>query len=258
MGALDRKGYDGAWDNIDAHSCGAVHRRVRWFLLARRRSPAAHYWGACQEALADECPILTRQLWAWLVHRDAVVSGTGDPEGKRINRSRRLLKLLGNAVAPAQVRMALRTILRALPMRGEEWPWLARPLAALPTGSHAATGVLVAGRYRSGDWRCRERRGLTNDRTLGFDSAEARQGAARLPLLQGTQPRPLVATPRRLQVTASAPTRRTIGYFGTSVAFCTDFNRHVAPQGSTVEGDFICLTMGYQADWADDAERDTD
>lgn len=46
--------------------------------------------------------------------------------------------------------------------------------------------------------------------------------------------------------------------FGTSVAFCTDFNRQVTPQGSTVEGDSICLAMGYLADWADDVEQDTD
>ena len=88
-------------------------------------------------------------------------------------------------------------------------------------------------------------------RLLHFDFTSAICGGARLPLLRGRQRRALVATPRRLQGTASAPTRRTIGDFGTSVAFCTDLNKDVPPQGSTVEGAFTCLAMGYPADWVD-------
>ena len=125
--------------------------------------------------------------------------------------------------------------------------------------SLSAAGLILEGRYRS--WIQPRSSTLTREARdprvpLSFDFRQARQGAARLPILRGTLQRRVIATPRRLQATASAPTRRTLGDFGTSVAFCENFNRGVEPQGSTVEDEFMCLIMGYPEDWADDETAD--
>ena len=93
--------------------------------------------------------------------------------------------------------------------------------------------------------------GASTRHGLVFGFASARPGAAKLPILKGRQWRKGVGTPRRLQGVASAPTRRTICDFGTSVAFCSDLNRRTKPQGSVVKSQFTCLAMGYPKDWTE-------
>ena len=117
-------------------------------------------------------------------------------------------------------------------------------------------GVLLQGRYlgwtrgqlsvpTGGGATASTRRGLV------FGFADATPGSARLPILEGRQRRKGVGTPRRLQGVASAPTRRTICDFGTSVAFCRDLNHTTKPQGSVVKSQFTCLAMGYPKDWTE-------
>jgi len=254
LDALRSLRYDLAWGQFDAWSCGAVHIRARWFLLAKRQSPCAGSGNELAPLQLQGCPILSSRLWEWLERRDAVFSSDDDPTGQRRRRSRRLLRLLGNAVVPAQVRAALTGLMRALGQGNDGWRWLSRPFESSQGGPYPPAGLLLGDRYRR--WIQSRRAsqlggGLRRPQRLTYDFTRARQGAARLPLLQGIQYRRAIATPRRLQATASAPTRRTLGDFGTSVAFCVELNRHVTPQGSTVDGEFMCMVMGYPADWAD-------
>ena len=87
---------------------------------------------------------------------------------------------------------------------------------------------------------------------LLYDFTRARQGAARRPVMKGRQVRGAIGTPRRLQAIACAPTARTLGDFGTSIAFCLDLNRTTPPQGAIVKSEFICLAMGYPPDWTEE------
>ena len=159
------------------------------------------------------------------------------------------MKLLGNAVVPAQVRCALSGSL--------QWPWMAGNLWGGDPERWPHSGTLLAGRYHG--W-VRERRGRRMVGAAGargrhgllFAFVRARAGAAKLPILEGCHMRRGVGTPRRLQGVASAPTRRNICDFGTSVAFCLDLNRNTEPQGSVVKSQFTCLAMGYPEDWTEE------
>ena len=130
-------------------------------------------------------------------------------------------------------------------------------MGARGPGRWPQEGVLLGERYlgRKKDKRGGSAGGMAGARRregLLFEFARAKTGAARLPILEGTQRRKGIGTPRRLQGVASAPTRRTIYDFGTSVAFCLDLNRNTEPQGSIVKSRFICLAMGYPEVWTED------
>ena len=166
------------------------------------------------------------------------------------------MKLLGNAVVPAQARQALACLLQKLERGSFRWPWMAENLEGKGPARWPQGGTLLKGRYLG--WT----RAQQNDKVGGataastrhglvFGFAGARPGAAKLPILEGRQRRKGVGTPRRLQGVASAPTRRTICDFGTSVAFCRDLNHTTKPQGSVVKSQFTCLAMGYPKDWTE-------
>ena len=166
------------------------------------------------------------------------------------------MKLLGNAVVPGQARQALAYLLQKLERGSFRWPWMAESLGGKEPERWPQGGTFLRGRYL-GWTRAQlnvQARGATAASArhgLVFGFADARPGSARLPILEGRQRRKGVGTPRRLQGVASAPTRRMICDFGTSVAFCRDLNHTTKPQGSVVKSQFTCLAMGYPKDWTE-------
>jgi len=195
-------------------------------------------------------------MWNFVMREDAVFRPVDDPTGVHRKQARRTMKLLGNAVVPAQARQALVSLLQKLSQRSFRWPWMAEGLGAQEPVRWPQEGVLLGERYlgRKRDKGCESAGGSAGTRGrrgLLFDFASASVGAARLPILDGRRWRKGIGTPRRLQGAASAPTRRTICDFGTSVAFCLDLNRNTEPQGSIVKSRFTCLAMGYPEDWTE-------
>ena len=253
--ASAKLGYDWSWGSFTADDCGAIHERRRWFLLAKGCRPEAKSWDVGGLPHGDECPILRTVMWDFVKGEDAVFRPGDDPTGTRRKQARRTMKLLGNAVVPAQARRALVSLLQKL-SRGFRWPWMAEGLGTRGPGRWPQEGVLRGGRFlgRKGDKRRGRGERMDEAKRRGgllFGFARATTGAARLPILEGTQFSRGIGTPRRLQGVASAPTRRTIYDFGTSVAFCLDLNRNTEPQGSIVKSRFICLAMGYPEDWTE-------
>ena len=248
--------YDCAWGNFTAEECGAIHERRRWFLLAKRRTPKARSWGPIELPQGGRCPLLGVVMWDFVQQEDAVFRPADDPTGALRKQARRTMKLLGNAVVPAQARQALAGLLQKLERGSFRWPWMAESLEGTGPARWPQGGVLLQGRYLGwtrGQLSAPAGKGTTTSTGHGlvFGFADAVQGSARLPILEGRQRRKGVGTPRRLQGVASAPTRRTICDFGTSVAFCRDLNRTTKPQGSVVKSQFTCLAMGYPKDWTE-------
>ena len=248
--------YDCAWGSFTAEECGAIHERRRWFLLAKRRTPRARSWGPIELSQGGRCPIMGAAMWDFVQKEDAVFRPADDPTGALRKQARRTMKLLGNAVVPAQARQALACLLQQLARGSFRWPWMAESLEGTGPVRWPQGGVLLQGRYLGwirGQLSVPAGEGATvgTRRGLVFGFADAAPGSARLPILEGRQRRKGVGTPRRLQGVASAPTRRTIGDFGTSVAFCQDLNHTTKPQGSVVKSQFTCLAMGYPKDWTE-------
>ena len=248
--------YDCAWGSFAAEDCGAIHERSRWFLLAKRRTPRARSWGPIELPQGGRCPVLSMDMWDFVQKEDAVFHPSEDPTGALREQARRTMRLLGNAVVPAQARRALACLLRRLQRGSFRWPWMAESLDRAGPKRWPQDGILLQGRFLG--W-IRGQPGaqagvVTADsigRGLVFDFTGATPGSAKLPILEGVQRRRGVGTPRRLQGVASAPTRRTICDFGTSVAFCRDLNHTTKPQGSSVKSQFTCLAMGYPKDWTE-------
>ena len=253
---MARLGYDCAWGSFAAEDCGAIHERRKWFLLAKRRTPEARSWGPIELPHGGWCPILGTAMWDFVRKEDAVFRPSDDPTGAQRRQARRTMKLLGNAVVPAQARQALAYLLQKLERGSFRWPWMAESLEGKGPARWPQGGTLLRGRYLG--WTRAQQNDRVGEATeastrhgLVFGFADARPGAARLPILKGRQRRKGVGTPRRLQGVASAPTRRTICDFGTSVAFCHDLNHTTEPQGSVVKSQFTCLAMGYPKDWTE-------
>ena len=248
--------YDCAWGSFAAKDCGAIHERRRWFLLAKRRTPKAKSWKPVEPPQGGRCPVLEVAMWDFVQKEDAVFRPSDDPTGALRKQARRTMKLLGNAVVPAQARQALACLLQKLERGSFRWPWMAGSLEGTGSARWPQGGILLQGRYMG--WTREQPRGPAGEKTtagtrqgLVFGFADATPGSARLPILEGRQTRQGVGTPRRLQGVASAPTRRTICDFGNSVAFCRDLNHWTKPQGSVVKSQFTCLAMGYPKDWTE-------
>ena len=224
--------------------------------MAKRRTPRARSWGPIELPQGGRCPVLSMDMWDFVQKEDAVFHPSEDPTGALREQARRTMKLLGNAVVLAQARQALACLLQKLERGSFRWPWMAESLDGTGPMRWPQGGILLQGRYMG--WTREQPSGPAGEGTtastrhgLVFGFADATPGSARLPILEGRQRRKGVGTPRRLQGVASAPTRRTICDFGTSVAFCRDLNHTTKPQGSVVKSQFTCLAMGYPKDWTE-------
>ena len=67
-------------------------------------------------------------MWEFVTKEDAVFSPTDDLTGVRRKQARRTMKLVGNAVVPAQARRALVSLLQKLSQGTFRWPWMAEGL----------------------------------------------------------------------------------------------------------------------------------
>jgi hypothetical protein len=102
---LAREGYDAAYAILDAASLGAVHRRRRWFLVARRRGPVQ----------PDE-PKLVRRSQRTAARLAALLALRAPATCDRATCERRPAehRLWGNAVVPAAVAAAFALLLARL------------------------------------------------------------------------------------------------------------------------------------------------
>ena len=163
------------------------------------------------------------------------------------------MRLLGNAVVPAQANMAFRGLLaRMQRLRAAESETATESIAAekFPT-----IGMLLGGRFLRpppDPEKDKHKHPQHNFRyTIEANGACYRN---KTPLRTGIFNLHYLATPRRNQARASAPTHRCLGDFGTTVAFCEAFNKGEDPRGATVKHTFAELVMGFPENWTRDPQ----
>jgi len=112
VSSITEMGYDCRWCNISAASIGALHKRERWFLLAKSRSKRL-------EGQRDrtECPSKKESMLASLPSERKTISYWGKNErpvcGVAHGVPHRLdrIRALGNAVVPSQAKEAFKILM---------------------------------------------------------------------------------------------------------------------------------------------------
>lgn len=146
---LQRCGYDVAYGFFSASSLGALHRRNRWFLLARRRH--GNVDAAADGRLAARSLKHAARLAKHLRPRAPAVCDLERDCGRQPSEG----TLWGNAVVPAVVSLAFGTLLRRLvddkpgQHDGDDVDY-AEPLAADAERPHNTVGYLRRG---TREWR---------------------------------------------------------------------------------------------------------
>jgi site-specific DNA-cytosine methylase len=254
--SLDEAGYDSFYDYFSAAGSGAVHKRVRWFLLAVRRDPHPVPIDAVRDLTLER-----RVSKGPFSFRQSAILPTGSPSDRFAagrQQAKISMEMLANAVVPAQANRAFRSLLRRaealrsqsslcpsmssmpskqklIPVPGAQCDGVIQKLEADPTNVDPVAASKGAFTYNI--------KPLGKGEKKFNNQTELRRGAFRMNYL---------GTPRRHHAKASAPTARAFADFGTGVAYCKTFARGVNPRGAIVKHTFAEVAMGFPPNWTRD------
>jgi hypothetical protein len=249
--SLDDLGYDAFWDHYSAAGSGAVHRRKRWFLLAARRFPAP------VKVEVKEDKALTKWLYdgTQKFSESAIVPGGDKAVDSEKKQGIASMALLGNAVVPAQANKAFRGLLSRLLalQQDEKTDPVEVGVDKIPTPGAYVRGEFVEAKLDADNVEPLAPAGG------GFSYDIKRERGARpfkasTPILYGLKVLTFLGTPRRMHARASAPTKRGLNDFGTSVAYCKRLAKNVDPRGAVVKSTFAEAAMGFPPGWTADPE----
>ena len=253
---LNNMGYDVAYMFHDAASLGAVHRRQRWFMLARQRRGGAA--SLREDAhLARKASRSCAALASHLRRRTPVLC---DVTTSRCDRRPGEGTLWGNSVVPAVVCRAFSVLLgRLVSDTNEGEPSEPRLLPSSPTGYMLKNGEAFV---FPKDWE------LFND--VGCSTANARFHISPTRLVNSNRATRQVLPTAKPEFLSCLPTPRTGAYSGSpTTSLSTRTRRDLAPvlfasdlvsaktrrhpryaKHFRVNADFLAGMMGFPKNWA--------